>query len=816
MNGKDARATLDASILLDDEDRILEGNRDAEVFLEKPLEEVRKVPLYKANLPLYSALKELLAKTKRGRGVENYAMAYKVGKRLMRLNIDMSPYPLEALGTTGTLVTINSAGMRPAAMERRAAKEEPAPVSVPEEAPGLPQLLDAMAEPAFLLDMDANFTYANSVMCSLLGHEQDEIVGRPISFFMLKEDARQALGCLVEAACAAPWRGELEFNRSDGTTSHIAVTVDALKTSSGKADRLLGLGRDHTTEARMRREREEELQRVWSLLERVGVTLACFTPDFRVTLLSHSAEEMLSTTNDRAIGTPLPDLFPAEVREEIAAFLQRAAGGEEIRDVAVRAGKKKERRTVFMSVRLAVEGGGRTREYMAILREAARELSEMEEAEVLLKAARKKEEILELALNSRGPGDFLEDCLGGLCEEFGCTAAAFFGVQRGEAVLRAQLGLEEHEVKMLTPLRLRPGHARLCGMLVNLNVEIHGGVPRKGWDEVHSLIEKADTLLPILRERRWRGLMILPARGDGEAAGAFALADCEPVKVEPYGDAIIAAMGEAVAHAVSALDARTAESVYAAAPAQEETGTSRMPPDHSTGDKEERSERQAAAGPQGDTVKESVSVKAQGRGVVPTLAPAQEKEHDYFEIAKEVKGEEAPPDNLALFGDAPVEKSMPSPKGIDLAALLWDMKEYYGRGERKGEIFLEIEEDLPKLHSDKRLLREALMQLIDNARKFSPPGAPVILGAERWGDEVLLRVEDQGPGISLKVVEEVMRRELEEEGPEDRAKIGISGLYLCRKYVAAMGGDFSIKGRSGEGTTAFIRLRVLPFLGEGL
>lgn len=209
MNGRDTSATLNASLLLDGEDRILEGNRDAEVFLERPLEEVRKAPLYKANPPLYLALKELLTKTKRGRGVEDYAMAYKVGKRLMRLNINMSPYPLEALGTTGTLVTISSAGLRPTP-ERRAQKEEAPTTPDLEEAFGLPQLLGIMAEPAFILDFDANFTYANPAMCVLLGHEQEELVGRPLSFFMHRDDAKQALNSLVEAASTAPWRGELE------------------------------------------------------------------------------------------------------------------------------------------------------------------------------------------------------------------------------------------------------------------------------------------------------------------------------------------------------------------------------------------------------------------------------------------------------------------------------------------------------------------------------------------------------------------------------------------------------------------------------
>jgi len=784
MNGRDTAAALNASLLLDGEDRILEGNRDAEVFLEKPLEEVRKATLYKANPPLYSALKELLAKTKRGRGVEDYAMAYKVGKRLMRLNINMSPYPLEALGTTGTLVTISSVGMRPMP-ERRAVKEEAPPAPAPEEALGLPQLLDAMVEPSFLLDLDANFTYANPVMCALLGHEQDEIVGRPLSFFMQREDAKQALECLVEAACTAPWRGELEFNRGDGTTSFIAVTVDALKAGRGKVNRLLGIGRDHTTEARIRREREDELQRVWSLLERVGVAVVCFTPDHRVTLLSHSAEEMLSTTSDRAIGTPLPDLFPPEARQEVVSLLERTVRGEEIKEAMVQAGRKKERRTLFMSVKPAVAANGRTREYMAILREATRELSEMEEAEALLKVSKRKEKILELVARSRGTRDFLEQCLRDMQEEFGCTAAALFAVKKGEALLRAQLGLEEGEAKALSALKLRPGHARLCGMLVRITVEIHGGVPRKGWDEVHSFIEKADTLLPLLRERRWRGILIFPVRGDGEALGALALADCDPVKVDLVGDLAFAATGEAMATALSALEAR-GEKADPAVVVEEGAGAE---PDTGEGG---------------------------GHGLIPTLAPAKGGEHDYFEIAKESKGGETPPNNLALFGESTMERSVPSSKGIDLAALLWDMKEYFGRGERKGEIFLEIEEDLPRLHTDKRLLREALMQLIDNAHKFSPPDAPVVLGAERWGDEVLLRVEDQGPGIPVEVVEEIMRRELDEASQEDRARIGTSGLFLCRKYVAAMGGDLSVKGRPDEGTTAFIRLRVLPFIGEGM
>ncbi|MEW6555324.1 MAG: PAS domain-containing protein [Actinomycetota bacterium] len=815
MNGKDVSSALNASLLLDGEDRILEGNRDAEAFLEKPLEEVRKVPLYKANPPLYSALKELLAKTKRGRGVEDYAMAYKVGKRLMRLNINMSPYPLEALGTTGTLVTISSVGIRPAP-EIRAPREEALPEPAPEETLGLPQLLGILTEPAFTLDLDANFTYANPPMCGLLGHEQDELLGRPLSFFMLRDEAKRSLESLVEAARAAPWRGELEFHRGDGTSSFIAVTITALKTTRGKVNRLLGIGRDHTTEARLRREREDELLRMWSMLERVGSALVCFTPDLRVTLLSHSAEEALATSSDRAIGTPLPDLFPADVRPEVTTFLERAVGGEEVKDAMVEAGKKMERRSLFLSVKPAVVQNGRTREYMAILREAARELSEMEEAEALLRVAKRKERVLELALSATDLPAFTEQLLRGLQDEFGSTAAVLYTVERGQASLRARLGLEDAEAKPLSTLKLRPGHARLCGMLVRLKVEIHGGVPRKGWDEVHSFIEKADAVLPILRERRWRNLIVFPLRRDGEAVGAIGLVDCDPAKVDMVEDAAFTAIGEAAAVAVGAFEGKGAGDAVEGA-----TGWEPAVPVTPAAAATPEARREAATRPEQISAADAGGVAASGPGPErgetrePDLAtaPARGKEHDYFEIAREHKEGESP-DNLALFGESTMERTMPSPKGIDLVALLWEIKDYFGRGDRKGEIFLEIEDDLPKLHTDKRLLRETLLQLIDNARKFSPPDTPVILGAERWGDEVLLRVEDQGAGISAQLVEEIMRWDPEEAGDEGKPRIEVGGLYLCRKYVAAMGGDFSIKGKQGEGTTAFVRLRVLPFIGE--
>jgi PAS domain S-box-containing protein len=802
VDRKELGSALNASLLLDGDDRILEANRDAEVFLEKPLEEVRKALLYKANASLYSALKELIGKSKRGRGVEDYALAYKVGKRLMRLNISISPYPLEALGTTGTLITITTLGGRPLPERREPRQEKPSQPEVTAEISDLTQTLNSMAEPAFILDIEAVFTFLNPAMVSLMGHAEDEIIGRPLSFFMLREEAKKSLEYLVEAARSAPWRGELEFSRADGTSCNIAVTVDLLRSrhkGRRKPEGLLGLGRDNTTEARIRRERKDELERVWRLLESVGSAVICFTPDFRVTLLSLSAGDMLKTTPDRAIGTPLPELFPGDTAQEITTLLELALKGEEVKGAEVRMARAKgekrgEKRTFVVEIKPAVLVEGGAREYIMFLKEATMERSEMDRAQLQLKESAARNEFLELALASRDVDGYLSGCLAVLEGELGCSASAGYILDDKEAMLRAGRGINEESMDTLSVFKFRPGKVGSCEQLDKLVVEIHGGVPKKGWNEVNSLIEKADSLLPLFRENRWREVHILPLREE-ETLGALALVDCDPEKIDGTGQKTLGVICETIASVLSAFEVGEAE---------DKAGDSQVSLDDLN-----RSLHEAviSSGPEEDR-KENL---ADDRTRTADLGQAihVHEEHDLLEVALEAKRVKPEQNHLSLWGDDADVKVSPSARGIDLHSLILEIREYYSRRGHSGEIFVEIEDDLPKLHSDKRLLRESIMHLLDNAIRYSPSGAPVILGVERWGDEVLLRVEDQGPGIPAQVVEDVMR-EKESTAIEERP----SGLLLTRKYVTAMGGDLTIKGVPQEGTTAFIRIRVLPFVGE--
>ncbi|MGN0921201.1 MAG: ATP-binding protein [Cellvibrio sp.] len=105
---------------------------------------------------------------------------------------------------------------------------------------------------------------------------------------------------------------------------------------------------------------------------------------------------------------------------------------------------------------------------------------------------------------------------------------------------------------------------------------------------------------------------------------------------------------------------------------------------------------------------------------------------------------------------------------------------------------LNITPNLPPLHVQSAFLEQALFNIIDNAIKFSPPGAPVILRCYKDGDQMLIDVCDQGPGVPQEERERVFERfHTAEKGDRRRSGSGL-GLTICRGMIVAHGGTVSI------------------------
>jgi len=131
-----------------------------------------------------------------------------------------------------------------------------------------------------------------------------------------------------------------------------------------------------------------------------------------------------------------------------------------------------------------------------------------------------------------------------------------------------------------------------------------------------------------------------------------------------------------------------------------------------------------------------------------------------------------------------------------------------GRMERR-LVGREVRTDLPSLvlvvPLDPVLMEQVVVELLENAVKYSPPGSPIDVAARRAGSELLLEVADRGAGVPAGEEERVFDRFF--RGSESRAAAGTGlGLTVCRAIVRAHGGTIALLARSGGGTVARVAI----------
>lgn len=97
--------------------------------------------------------------------------------------------------------------------------------------------------------------------------------------------------------------------------------------------------------------------------------------------------------------------------------------------------------------------------------------------------------------------------------------------------------------------------------------------------------------------------------------------------------------------------------------------------------------------------------------------------------------------------------------------------------------------------------------LLDNADKFSPPGASIRMRIERHDADVVISVSDEGPGIPPPLRERVFDRFYQVDGSSTRAHGGAGlGLFLARSLTEGMGGHLRVADTPGGGATLVISL----------
>ncbi len=110
---------------------------------------------------------------------------------------------------------------------------------------------------------------------------------------------------------------------------------------------------------------------------------------------------------------------------------------------------------------------------------------------------------------------------------------------------------------------------------------------------------------------------------------------------------------------------------------------------------------------------------------------------------------------------------------------------------------VQLADDLPLLNLDAVLIERVLVNLLENAAKYTPAGSPIEIAARADSHEVLLTIDDHGPGLPRGREEAIFQKF--ERGQKESATAGVGlGLAICRSILQAHGG--SIRGETrGDG-----------------
>lgn len=99
---------------------------------------------------------------------------------------------------------------------------------------------------------------------------------------------------------------------------------------------------------------------------------------------------------------------------------------------------------------------------------------------------------------------------------------------------------------------------------------------------------------------------------------------------------------------------------------------------------------------------------------------------------------------------------------------------------------------------------QILTNLLENAARYSPAGAPIEVTVSEHGEGAMVAVRDHGPGISAEDLPRIFERYFQaRRAREERTGLGL-GLYITRSLVEAQGGRIRVESTPGNGSTFFV------------
>ncbi len=150
-------------------------------------------------------------------------------------------------------------------------------------------------------------------------------------------------------------------------------------------------------------------------------------------------------------------------------------------------------------------------------------------------------------------------------------------------------------------------------------------------------------------------------------------------------------------------------------------------------------------------------------------------------------------------------------EAIDLKPMLQEMVEENRdlAEQREHQMTVDVPDDLPAVQGIDRLIREAIVNFITNAIKYTPVGGRIVVRAVATVSAVTVEVEDNGIGISAenqgRLFQDFVRIERPDSAVADAPGTGL-GLSIVKRIIEAHDGSVAVRSAIDEGSTFLVTL----------
>jgi len=144
---------------------------------------------------------------------------------------------------------------------------------------------------------------------------------------------------------------------------------------------------------------------------------------------------------------------------------------------------------------------------------------------------------------------------------------------------------------------------------------------------------------------------------------------------------------------------------------------------------------------------------------------------------------------------------------IDLNELIEKILKQFEPVAKKKEIKINFEKlDLPKIKTEPKKIEIILLNLLDNALRYSPPKSQITVKIMA-GEKITISVADQGIGIPVKEQAKIFEKFFRAENAKKKENVGTGlGLYISKELVESLGGKIWFESKENAGSTFYFTL----------